>query len=64
MKKFEIKAGMQPKGDQPKAIEALVRGIKEDKKKTGAFRGDRNGEDFYHGECDCPNAKAGLDFGA
>ena len=30
-KQFKIKSGMTPKGDQPKAIKALVKGIKDDK---------------------------------
>lgn len=43
---FEMKAGMEPKGDQPKAIASLVKGIKDGKKKQVLLGATGTGKTF------------------
>jgi len=45
---FELVSKYSPSGDQPKAIEELVQGIKEGKKKSSITRCNRNRENVYY----------------
>ena len=47
---FELHSSYKPSGDQPKAIEKLVQGIREGKKASNITRCNRNREDIYYFE--------------
>ena len=51
---FKLHAPYQPKGDQPQAIEALVKGFREGNQCQTLLGGYGFWEDLYDGECDCP----------
>ena len=52
MDKFVLKAPYQPTGDQPQAIEALVKGFREGNQCQTLLGGYGFREDFHDGQCD------------
>ena len=58
---FKLKAPYKPTGDQPQAIEKLVRGFQGGKSVSDASRCDRVRKDVYHGQCDPAAAEADAD---
>ena len=53
---FQLEAPFAPSGDQPEAIEALVKGVKEGMDNAGPFGGNGYWQDFYH----CPDDPKGT----
>ena len=51
---FKLTAPYQPTGDQPQAIEQLVKGAKGGRQRTDPAGGDRFREDLHHGQRDRP----------
>ncbi len=51
-KKFKLVAPFEPKGDQPQAIEELVKGVKDDEQDAGTARRHRLGQDLHDGAGD------------
>jgi len=60
---FEIVSEFEPQGDQPKAIEELVKGISEHERDQFCSR-HRLGQDFHHGADHRPHPASGADSGA
>ena len=48
---FKLHSEYQPTGDQPQAIEALVKGFKEGNQFETFTRGYGLWQDFHHGQC-------------
>jgi len=53
MSEFQLVAPFQPAGDQPQAIESLLRGIEEGKRNQVLLGVTGSGQDLHDGECHC-----------
>ena len=62
MEKFKIHSDYKPTGDQPKAINELVKGIKEGKKFQTLLGVTGSRKDLYNSQCNRKNSKANTCF--
>ena len=53
MEHFELVSEYTPTGDQPQAIDQLVKGFKEGNQMPDPSWCNRFGKDIYDGECHC-----------
>ena len=61
---FELVSEYKPTGDQPKAIEYLVKGIKEGKKFQTLLGVTGSRKNFYDGKCYWASSKTNPCFGS
>ena len=61
---FQLVTSYKPKGDQPRAIDELMRGLAARGKAPGAAGRDGLGQDLHHGQGDRAVEPAGADPGA
>lgn len=54
---FKLHSEYKPTGDQPQAIEYLVKGIKEGKKFQTLLGVTGSRKNLYNGKCYCPGTK-------
>lgn len=59
---FELVSEYKPTGDQPKAIEYLVKGINEGKKFQTLLGVTGSRQDFYNGKYNTTSAKTNSSF--
>ena len=62
--KFELVSKYKPTGDQPQAIEKLVKGVEKGVRSQVLMGGYRQRENVHHGECNCSDTKADIGFSA
>ena len=61
-KKFKLVSDYQPTGDQPQAIETLVKGFREGNQCQTLLGVTGVWQDFYDGECDPAVEQADFDY--
>ena len=59
---FELHSEFKPTGDQPKAIDYLVKGIQEGKKYQTLLGVTGSRKNFYNGKYNRKSAKANIGF--
>lgn len=62
MDHFKLHSKYKPTGDQPQAIEELVRGFREGNQFETRFGVDGFGQDIYDGECHRTAEPADTDY--
>lgn len=60
---FELVSDFKPTGDQPQAIDYLVKGINEGKKFQTLLGVTGSRKNFYYGKYNTKSAKANTNFG-
>lgn len=61
---FDLVSEYKPTGDQPQAIEYLVKGIKEGKKYQTLLGVTGSRKDIYDGKCYKTSSKTNFSFGS
>ena len=61
---FELVSEYKPTGDQPQAIDYLVKGINEGKKYQTLLGVTGSRKNFYYGKYNTKSTKANIGFGA
>lgn len=60
---FKLHSDFKPTGDQPQAIDYLVKGINEGKKFQTLLGVTGSRENFYYGQYNWKNSKTNISFG-